>query len=212
LSERGTYGNRSSRRHAPWGQASVGLKLYHTLGDSDRATAQIDTEMNAIVDAVYRAMGVDPSIIRLRPTLAEIAKMPKEDVNAWKDHVFAAKAKAAQSPFWGFWDAAVSPIYAEWMQFRGDQKYYNLFTSWEEYEKWLDRAKQLREAIKSRGIRIETPDPMDLTKTLPGALLDKTGEAVMEFGKIAKWAVIGLLGIGGVVAITYAARGAKAAA
>jgi hypothetical protein len=212
LSERGTYGNWKYRGSPTHLDARVGLKLYHTLGDSDRATAQIDTEMNAIVDAIYRAMGVDPSIIRRKLTLEEMTKMSKEDINAWKDHVLAAKAKAVQSPFWGFWDAAVSPIYAEWMQFRGDQKYYNLFTSWEEYEKWLDRAKQLREAVKARGIRIETPDPMDLTKTLPGALLDKTGEAVMEFGKIAKWAVIGLLGIGGVVAITYAARGAKAAA
>lgn len=224
MNTRGTYGNWScgaSRRsyghrsldNAPWGYASVGLKLFHTPGDSDRATAQIDTEMNAIVDSVYLAMGVDPSVIRRKFTIEETVKMPKEDLNAWKDHVLAAKAKAVQSPFWGFWTTVVSPIYDEWMHFRGDQKYYNLFTSWEEYEKWLERAKQLRATVEAKGIRVETPNPADLTKTLPGAALEaggraaeKAGEAIWEFGKIAKWAAIGALVIGGVVALSSVAH------
>jgi hypothetical protein len=189
-----------------WGRAHVGLKLFHTLGDSERAVEQIDTEMNAIVDAVYRAMGVDPSTIRRSLTVAEMAKMSKEDVNAWKDRVLVAKAKATQSPLWTFWYSTISPKWEEWARFRESQKYYNLFTSWEEYEQWLDRARQLRGQLKEKGIKIETADPSDLSKTLGGAALDAGAKAVADIGKIVKYGVIGALAIGGVIALSSVAH------
>jgi hypothetical protein len=206
VNERGQY-SRESR--ASWGPAHIGLKLFHTVGDSERAVEQIDTEMNAIVDAVYRAMGVDPSTLRRSLTVAEMAKMSKEDINAWKDRVFIAKAKATQSPFWTFWYTTVSPKWEEWARFRESQKFYNLFTSWEEYEQWLDRAKQLRGQLKEKGIKIETADPGDLSKTLGGAALDTAAKAATDIGKILKYGVIGALVIGGVVALASVADNLK---
>jgi hypothetical protein len=197
---------------------NIGLKVFHTLGDSERATRSIDVEMNAIVDAMYRAMGVDPSILRQKFTIEQVAETQKKgklrglrkpgdpvwkepesqrEINEWKDRVQAARAKAEQSPLWSFYISAIAPHYDDWMKFRTDEKF-DLFTSWEEYEKWLERVRQLRATVKEKGIRIETPDPLDLTKTLPAEL----AEGALEFGKILKWGVIGVLGIGAVVALS----------
>jgi len=219
MNERGQYGNSTARvtyargSYGPcersWGNAIVGLKLIHTPGDSDRAVRQIDTEMNAIMDAMYRAMGVDPSIRKPPFTLDQAVKMSKEErdtvLGPWKDRVLAVKEIATKSPLWPFFDSAVSPTFDEWMKFLNDHEYYNVFTSWEEYENWLERAKQLRATVKERGALLETPDPMDLTKTLgaeaAGGLKDIGKEAL----SIMKWAAIGVLAIGGIFALTSAA-------
>ena len=210
MNERGQYGNGVPRgTYARGSCAIVGLKLIHTPGDSDRAVRQIDTEMNAIVDAMYRAMGVDPTSLRKPFTLSEAAKMSKEDrdtrMGPWRDRVLAAKAKAVQSPLWAFFDSAVSPAYGEWLKFLHDHEYYNVFTSWDEYEKSLERARQLRVAVKAKGVHVETPEPVDLTKTLGAEAAEGLKGIGKEALKIMKWAAIGVLAIGGVFALTSAA-------
>ena len=204
----GTSGHVNGQQRGSYGRVTVGLKIFHTPGDSDRAVRQIDTEMNAIVDAVYRAMGADPSL-RRKYTLDEAAKLSSEERDAWKAAVLASKNQAVQSPLWSFFESAISPAYDEWMKFRGEHEFYNLFTSWEEYENWLARARQLRETATAKGVRLETPDPVDLSKTLPGAILEtaggaakKAGEAALDVFKIAKWGAIGALAIGGIFALT----------
>jgi len=208
MNDRGQYGKQS--QHAPiyprrvhFGTPYVGIKLIHTPGDSDRAVRQIDTEMNAIIDAMYRAMGVNPSLVRDPSIPFGEAKdaADREKVSTWREQVLEAKAIASQSPLWPFFDSAVSPTYTSWLQFKWDHQFYNVFTSWEEYEKWLERAKQLRAAVIDRGVNIDTPEPVDLTKTLPGQAIDATGEALKETFKILKWAAIGALGIGGLFAV-----------
>jgi len=205
VNERGQYGDAGSRGGRGT-RAIVGLKLIHTPGDSDRAVRQIDTEMNAIVDAMYRAMDVDPTSLRKPFTLDQAAKMSTEDrataLNPWKDRVLAAKATAMQSPLWAFFDSAVSPAYDDWMKFLWDHEFYSVFTSWEEYEKWLERARQLRATVTGRGVRIETPEPTDLTRSL-GADIEA---GIGDVWKFAKYAAYGLLGIGAVVALTSVAQ------
>jgi hypothetical protein len=214
---RGDYSTRSAGYCAPseWsiGSTQVGLKLFHTDGDSERAVEQINTEMDAIVDATYRAMGVDPSQIRKSTrTVAEYAKwahdfarQSREERNAFLLRVADAKDKAKKSPLWTFWSDAISPTYDEWLRFREKNNYWSLFTSWEEYDHWLDRARQLRATAEAKGIHIDSPAPLDLTTTLPGDIFKAGGETFKEMGKILKWGVIGALGIGAVVALSSVA-------
>jgi len=210
--ERSTVASRARGQ----GRVNVGLKLFHLPSDSDTAVRQIDTEMNAIVDAMYHAMGADPtvrkpswSLEQLNKAIAKEGKLPREarrdpvwkEMDDWKEQVIANKAIAARSPLWPFFMSAVSPIYDEWQQFRAADKYYTYFTSWEEYEKWLERAKQLRDTVRARGVKIETPAPVDLTKTL-GA---EGAEGLAGVVSILKWGVVGVLGIGAVVVLSNAA-------
>ena len=189
--------------------AIVGLKLFHTVGDSERAVDQIDTEMNAIVDAMYRIMGVDPGIRRTDAS-PEFATLTREEKDAWKLRALDAIEKAKQSPWWSFWEQAVSPVFEEWQRFRWGQKFYNVFTSWEEYERWLERAKQLRASLQSKGVPLHSLEPMDLSKTLPGVIVDAAGdaarkaaEAAAEAGKIAKYALYAALGLGSLFGLSF---------
>jgi len=214
---RGDYSTSRAGYRAPseWslGSTQVGLKLFHTEGDSERAVDQISTEMDAIVDATYRAMGVDPSQIRHSTrTVAEyvkwardFAKQSREERNAFLTRVADAKDKAKKSPLWVFWSDAISPTYDEWLRFREKNNYWSLFTSFEEYEHWLERARQLRATAEAKGIHIDSPAPLDLTSTLPGEIFKAGGETFKEMGKILKWGVIGALGIGAVVALSSVA-------
>lgn len=204
---RGRYVATARGRYAG-GRVIVGFKPFHTMGDSDRATRQIDTEMNAIVDAVYLAMGVIPS--GLRRTFATQAdynadKTSPAEYKAWADRVLAAKAIASASPLWSFFQSAVSPIYDEWMKFRGENEYYNLFTSFEEYTNWLERARQLRRTVEAKGIGVETPRPLDLSTTFLGDVADKAGAAIQTMADIVKYALYAALGLGGAFVLTQIA-------
>lgn len=180
----------------------IGLKLIHTPGDSERATRQIDVEMQSIVDSMYLAMGVEPSLIR-RYSLDDVMKLSPSELAQWRDAVIAAKQTASQSPLWGFWISVVAPIFSEWMKFRGEQEFYNLFTSWEEYEKWLERVRLLRAAVLSKGVTLESPAPSDLTKTLGQAGLEKLDEL---YGVLKILAVIAAIAIGGLIIVTAIKR------
>lgn len=227
VNTRGQYGNGQSRTHGT-PRERVGVTLFHGFGDRDSLVKQIDTEWNAIVDSTYRAMGVDPKIRtvtkddlfhgaldedlvrRARPGLTgpvpleEIFAGPKRDVAAiaeFKDQALSAAQKARQSPLWPVWSTSISPAYEEWKSFKADQArswYDTLSTNWEEYERWFDRLMQIRSVAKESGIQLLTPDPVKPSKTL----WEKAEESASEIFKIAKWGVIGALGIGALVALT----------
>lgn len=209
----------------------VGITLFHGISDRDSLVQQLDTEWNALVDSAYRAMGVDPTIRaselddlfhgaldedrvrRARPgltgplPLADIFAGPKQDVAAtdkFKDQVISAAQTARQSPLWPVWSISISPAYEEWKSFKAAQGrswYDTLSTNWQDYERWFDRLMQMRSVAKNNGIRLLTPDPVKPSKTL----WEKAGERFEEIFKIGKWAVIGALGIGAIVALSSVA-------
>jgi hypothetical protein len=191
MNQRGVYGQ-SAWRHN--GQSDRGWCTY--LGadpsDADRAFIQIDVEMEAIVDAIYRAMGVDPATLR-KPTIADAA---------WQQRVLAAKTKAQQSPLWSFWESSVSPKYEDWRSVR-----VTFLTSpmpLVEYDRWFDRVKQLHAEVKAEGINLKTPDPVSLSRLAGGG---------MDSSKIVKWAAIGgaaILGVVAVVALSSSTKQARA--
>lgn len=221
MNERGQYGrqqrgyDRGYSARAYGLPAAVGLNIaFHSPADSDNAVRQIDSEMNAIMDAMYRAMGVDPSV-RSALSIDEAVKsgggtaQDKAKLAQWKDRVLAAKATATKSPLWTFFDSAVSPVYGEWMKFRTSDQFYTYFTSWEEYEKWLERAKQLRATVQAKGVKLETPEPADLTKSLAEKAASGIGDIAKDTFAILKWGLIGVLGIGAVVALSSVAMNVK---
>jgi hypothetical protein len=203
---------RSVRASTARGRASrlvVGIKLFHTPGDSERAVRAIDSEIHSLVDAVYAAMGVDRSSLYWGASdtildsdlLREWRTLSSDEKDKIIARIDAAKIKAQQSPYWGFFQAVVSPVFADWITFRQSEQFYDLWTSWEEYEKWLERARQLRAAVRDKGIHVESPEPVDLTKTLGGEAIDKLTKATTDLWTLAKVAIYGALAIGGIVVV-----------
>jgi len=175
MNQRGHYGT-GPRLYGRGGgrglRATVGSQPPWAPEDADHAFRQIDAEMEAIVDATYRAMGVDPAAIR-KPVVADAA---------WTDRVRAATAKAKQSPLWPYWESSVSPKYGDW---HAQGK--SAISAWEDYDRWLSRVVALRAEAKDKGIKIETSDLISL---LP----------VGDGGAIGKWGAIGAIAVGAVVA------------
>ena len=231
MNGRGEYGRRAPSSGASYGGSRVGVTLFHGFGDRDSLVKQLDTEWNSIVDSSYRAMGVDPKIRagtlddlfhgaldedRVRRELGggpgltgaipleAIFGGGKQDVAAtdkWKDQVISAAEKARQSPLWPVWDSSISPAYEEWKSFKREQGrswYDTLSTNWEEYERWFERLMQQRSVAKQNGIELLTPDPVKPPKTL----WEKAGEHFEDLIKYGKYAAVGLLVIGGLVALT----------
>jgi hypothetical protein len=208
MNGRGQYGARES--------ASVGISLFHTVGDRDRAVERINTEFHVLISELEHAMGVDPNDLTFTAAYQRPAAFA------------AAQKKKELSPLYPLWRDVVSPVYAEFRRFYADQSSWTQFvTNWEEYENWMNRFKALRskasEVLKAHGKDLTSPGPVALPTTLPGDILEATGEgikgaaglakrgaegageAAMDAVKIAKYAAIGVLAIGGVIALTSVA-------
>lgn len=144
--------------------------------DPEVALRQIDAAMEAIVDATYRAMGVDPGAVR-KPAVVDMA---------WTERVKAAVAKAKLSPLWGYWESSVSPKFDDWQAVR--KGFSSKPMSPEEHGRWLGRVDALRAEAQSKGIKIEMPDLAILTQT-----------SAVEGNKIGSVGMLGLIAAGGVV-------------
>ena len=138
--------------------------------------------MESIVDAAYRAMGVDPASVR-KPAVVDAA---------WTDRVRAAAAKAKQSPLWTYWESSLSPKYDDWHA-HGKSS----ITSWDDYDRWLGRVIALRAEAKAKGIKIDTPELVSLAQTADGG------------GSSKKWGVIGAIALGGIVTVAALASSAS---
>lgn len=167
--------------------------------DADRALKQIDAEMDAIVDALYRSMGADPKVLR-RPAVAD---------DLWMQRVRAAKAKAQQSPLWAYWESNVEPKYTDWRSAR--QTFATKAMTPEDYTVWLDRVKSVRSNLAVKGVKLDTPDPVSLSQTGPSQAPSQSPFANLDSKKLWKWGAIGALAIGGLVAISALASSTKKA-
>lgn len=159
MNQRGEYGPR--RGGAGWqARAHVGAEPL----DAVRALQQIDAEMEAIVDAMYRAMGV----------------------GAWQPRVLA-RAKAKQSPLWPYWESSVSPKYADWRMTQAG--FASRPMSAEEYDRWFGRVAQLRADVRDKGVTLKTPDLVHLTRSqapgTPGKLLKWGAIGALAIGGVA---------------------------
>lgn len=184
---RGIYGTPASRNPAihSWGRkrtnALVGQELIHTVADRSRALAQLSTGFKTLASdlAVWLASNKDQP---------------------------GASARAQ-------WLAAdVTPTLEEWQSFvahEGRSWWAKLATSWETFEQWWDRLKQLRVLARAHGIMLQSTEPVPLPKTIwQQGEEGKGSEATAILGvlKIGAISILTLTGVAGVFSAFHSLR------
>lgn len=213
MNARGQYGRRehaawNPRRSAP--RPIVGITLFHGVGDRDTAASQLNAQILSLARAVVSAAGGNPALIT---TTHEGA------MDNLKDPKFASKIVESRdainrSPYRALWDDAVSPLFDEWVAFYGDRKHWydavtEVFTSWEDYKAWFDRVADLRKKVQAAGIGTAIPVLQPLHKSLQETVehgAEKVATGIGDAWSIIKYGLIGVLAIGGVVALSSVAQ------
>lgn len=182
MTDRGTYGSNNYARYCSRLQlcdssrtsgTQVGQELFHTVSDRRRAIAQISTGFRTLSSdlAVWMMSNSDQS---------------------------GASARAQ-------WLAAdVTPTLEEWNAFVSHEEtswWTRLATSWDTFEQWWDRLKQLRSLARAHGIMLQSAEPVPLPKTIwqQGAE-GKGSEAtailgVLKIGALSALAIMGAAGL-----------------
>ncbi len=153
----------------------IGQELFHTVADRERAISHLSTGFRGLVNdlAVWQTSNKDH---------------PDASVNAqW----FAAD---------------VTPTLEEWNEFVDHEKrswWTKLATTWETFEGWWDRLKQLRSLARARGIMLQSAEPLPLPKTIWQKSAEGKGSeatAVLGVLKIGVLTVVGIMGAAGAYA------------
>jgi hypothetical protein len=153
----------------------VGQELFHGIADRKRAIAALSTGFRALAN----------------------------DLAVWQ----AANAGAPDASSTAQWLAAdVTPTLEEWRSFaeHEDKSWWTkIATSWETFEEWLTRLRQLRALARAHGVVLQSPEPTELPKTIwqKGAE-GKGGEATALLGvlKIGALGALTIMGIAGLYA------------
>lgn len=202
---RGEYGRivsgdtRGDYRRAYIGAATV----YHSVSDRDRAVEQINTEFAVFVADVMRSIGVNGADLDLMfdPTfLTDKVKQARFGV---------ARGMLMASPYYSLWRDVISPVYEEFKRFYHDQSTWNQFvSSYDDYERWMQRLQQLRDAVDAQNIKLRSPTPIPLPRTVwqeAGGVAHDAAQTVVntaaDLGKVLKVALIGVVAIGGAIAL-----------
>lgn len=144
----------------------VGQEMIHTVPDRERAIAQISTGFKTLASdlAVWMSSNTDQP---------------------------GASARAQ-------WLAAdVTPTLEEWNAFvahEGKSWWTKVATSWETFEQWWDRLKQLRSLARAHGILLQSTEPVPLPKTIWQQGAEGKGSEAT--------AILGVLKIGALVTLT----------
>lgn len=155
----------------------IGQELFHTVADRERAIAHLSTGFRALAD----------------------------DLAVWqttnKDHPDASSN--AQ------WLAAdVTPMLEEWNEFVEHERkswWTKLATSWETFEGWWERLKQMRSLARAHGITLQSSEPTPLPKTIWQKSAEGKGSeatailGVLKIGALSVLAVMGAAGFYGAV-------------
>jgi hypothetical protein len=191
----------------------IGLTLFHSVGDRDRAVEQINTDFNVFVGEVLHSMGVDPgdlSVVFDPDFLSNQTKQARFQI---------ARGILETNPRFPVWRDQVSPVFEEWEKFYHDQSSWNEFlNSFEAYEQWMDRLQALRDSVKAQGFELHSPDPKKLPQTVFADVADTakkivTGsQDVIEKLLLLVAAVgIGFLVVWGIRAVRYKGKGSVGA-
>ena len=154
----------------PAGQ--IGQELFHTGANRERAIAQISTG--------FRALASD---------LAVWMTSNEERSDA---------TKTAQ------WIAAdVTPTLEEWGAFVAHEQtswWVKIATSWDTFEQWWGRLKQLRSLARAHGVRLQSAEPVPLPKTIwqhSEAGNGSEATAILGVLKIGALTALGIMGAAG---------------
>lgn len=124
-----------------------------------------------------------------------------------------------------WWRSYAKPLFDQWQRFKVDQiggdrttadayiSFAERFqTNWDVYEGWKKKLDNLRADAAKRGFEVDTPKPADLPTTVwadAGSALEsgasKVASGLGDVWNLAKYGVIGALGIGAVIALSSVA-------
>jgi hypothetical protein len=164
--------------------AQIGQELFHTAADRDRAIAHLSTGFRSLANdlAVWQMSNTD------RPEATRLAQ----------------------------WIAAdVTPTLEEWKAFTArEQKSWwtKIATSWETFEGWWKRLKQLRSLARVHGFSLQSADPTPLPKTIWQHSADGTGSEATAILGVLKIGALTALGIMGAAGLFSAIRNVRARA
>lgn len=166
---------RGSRR---WGEAStkIGQELFHTVADRERAISQLSTGFQALTSDLVVWQMANAS----QPDSGTFAQWLASDVTPTLEE-FAAFAEHERRSWWT-----------------------KLATTWETFEGWWDRLKQLRSLARAHGVVLQSVEPTPLPQTIWQKSDEGKGSEVTAVLGVLKLGVIGVLGIMG-AAGAYAA-------
>lgn len=153
--------------------ASVGQEFFHTVADRERAIASLSTYFKAL----------------------------SNDLATWLDANKDAPGASSSAQ----WLAAdVTPTLEEWKSFVDQQHtswWTKAATSWETFEEWWNRLRQLRALARAHGIALQSSEPVPLPKTIwQRAGTGKGSEAAALLG-VLKVGVFSALTITGAVSL-----------
>jgi hypothetical protein len=156
--------------------AVVGQELFHTVADRTRAIAMLSTGFKALAN----------------------------DLAVWQ----TANKDAPDASSTAQWLAAdVTPTLDEWRNFvehESESWWTKLATSWETFEEWWNRLRQLRSLARAHGVRLQSVEPVPLPKTIwQRGAEGKGSEATALLGvlKIGALAILGVMGAAGLYAV-----------
>lgn len=178
--------------YAPRGRALVGAVFGHSIEDRKIASAQLSSGFALVQNEVMTAAG-------------------------WS----ADPYHEASGPIWDWWKLFGVPIVEGWQKFQSDQ-HANWWlgpvfaTSWDEYEKWQSLLVMLRAAVRKRGIKLISADPVPLpTTTVQDVghagkkVVNAAADAGKEIWSVSKLVIYGGLGLIGAIAIGSLAMNLK---
>lgn len=161
--------------------ATVGQELFHTVADRTRALAALSTNFQALTN----------------------------DLAVWQtaNHDLPQATATAQ------WISAdVTPTLDEWRQFVEHESrswWSKIATNWETFEEWLTRLRQLRSMARAHGITLQSPEPVDLPRTIwQRGAEGKGSEAAALLGvlKIGAGVLLTIMGIVGIYEVVHKLR------
>lgn len=160
--------------------ARIGQELFHTAADRDRAMAQLTTGFRALTNDLAVWLSSNTG----HPDASTIAQ----------------------------WIAAdVTPTLAEWADFVSHERSWwsKIATSWETFEQWWDRLKQLRTLARVHGVTLQSVDPVPLPKTIWQRSEEGKGSEATAIVGVLKIGALTALGIMGVAGLYGALRNLK---
>lgn len=156
--------------------AVIGQEFFHTVADRQRAIAMLATGFKALANDLAVWQTANRDVPNASATAQWIAADVTPTLDEWRD--FAAREGAS------WWTRAA--------------------TSWETFEQWRERLRQLRALARAHNVQLQSAEPVALPKTIwqKGAE-GKGSEATALVGilKIGTAAVLTVMGAVGVYAV-----------
>ena len=159
----------------------VGQELFHTVADRERAMLQVSTGFKALSDDL--ALWVARS--KTHPAIGSVV------------HWIAAD---------------VTPTLAEWGEFvaRENKSWWmRMATSWDTFEHWLGRLKQLRALARAHGVTLQSTEPTSLPKTIWQNADEGNGSEATAILGVLKIGALTVLSIMGAAGLYSAVRGLR---